>query len=239
MKKLLLFLAAPLLFAQATFTLNCVGTCPASVTAGSVVNLSLNYTPPPGVAGMAAVGLRLGMPVDVASFTVTPGAASVAAGKQLSQSGVAVVLQGSNPPSNNPFLDQGGVILTIAATMKPALTQTSQVFSVQQPSAATVTASNIPVVLMPTGGLSIPSAVIVPPPPPPPPPTGSKCDKNKDGAVTVADLTLIDQWVLAALQPGGVATIGCDSDANGTCDILDATIVLLSVMDPAHACLAK
>lgn len=229
-KTLLAFLLAAPIWAQpaVSFSLACTN-CPTSIVGGSTFNLAVNYGPDGSPLNSANL-LALSLPVDVASFTVTAGPIATAAGKLLQQSGKVVLLIGSgNPPTNTPTLNVGpGVILNVAVTMKPVLTQTSQVFGLPLAVSANTSGVAIPTT---AAGVTLPATITAPP--------VSKCDKNLDGSVTAADLTTVDNWALAAAQPGGVAAIGCDSNADGKCDVADAMIVLLSVIDPTHVCLAK
>ncbi len=228
LKPLSFLLAAPLWAQAVSFTLTCTN-CPTAIVGGSTFNLAVNYGPDSSPLNSANL-LALAMPVDVASYTVAAGPIATAAGKLLSQSGNVILLIGSgNPPTNTPTLNAGsGVMLNVAVTMKPTITQASQVFGL--PLAVSANTSGVAI---PTTGTGVTLPATITPPP------ISKCDKNQDGAINLADLTLIDTWVLAAAQPGGVAAAGCDSNADGKCDVTDSMIVLLSVIDPAHTCLAK
>ena len=152
MTRLLLLFLVPLWAQAVSFTLTC-SDCPASIVGRSTFNLAVNYAPAIGDPPISAAQIRVAMPIDVASFRFSAGSIVTKAGKVISQAGSVVLASGLNSTS----MSAAGPLFQIAVTMKPALTLSTEVFTLPVAIASSMSGNKVSVIAT---GLALHATVI-------------------------------------------------------------------------------
>ena len=193
MKCALLFLGSLVCFGQAsTFT----PVCPASAVAGQSANYAVT------LSGQAQAGsqFNINLPATATNVSLTAGAATIAASKQIDTANGIVLITGMNAN-----LIQPGQVLNVSFSL-PAAGQYT--FGVSSPVGADANGSLISSSANPTCAVSVSPSI-------------NKCDLDGDGSVTQSDVSLIKSWVL------GTAPMGqCDKTADTKCNVQDVVVII-------------
>ncbi len=219
MNKLLpLLVALPLLAQSATHQLSCPTTPP--LVGGATRTCTVTLTYGGGTPNITAEQIRVGAGPDVQSIVITAGAGATAAGKSITVNANSAFLAGivGNTVNSNAIPD-GAVIYQIAYTFKPVLTLPQEVLSIAAGDGTTAAAAAVSIAIAPVS-VSLP--------------VSNKCDKNNDGAVTIADENVMIGFSLAALNGGGVPA-GCDVNGDTFCNSIDVQIIHNAITGACNA----